>query len=100
MKATVPAGTFYAFPDVRELCEKLGIKSHGLALYLLEGADDSVGLACLGGECFGEAGQGFLRFSCAGSDEDLIQAMDFFRVAITRADRIAAFLVQRPKYCL
>jgi len=100
VKAILPAGTFYAFPDVRELCEKLGIKSHGLALYLLEGADDSVGLACLGGECFGEAGQGFLRFSCAGSDEDLIQAMDFFRVAITRTDRIAAFLVQRPKYCL
>lgn len=48
MKAILPAGTFYAFPDVRELCAKLGIKSHGLALYLLEGADDSVGLACLG----------------------------------------------------
>ncbi len=98
--ATVPAGTFYAFPDVRKLCESIGITSHGLALYLLERADDSVGLACLGGECFGEAGQGFLRFSCAGSDEDLIQAMDFFRLAITRTDRIKAFLAERPKYCL
>ncbi len=100
VKATIPAGTFYAFPDVRQLCETLGIQSHGLALYLLEGADESVGLACLGGECFGEAGQGFLRFSCAGSDEDLSQAMDFFRVAITRTDRIKAFLGERPQFSL
>ncbi len=60
-----PAGTFYVFPDVRAACNRLGITSHGLALYLLEGADDRFGVACLGGECFGDAGRGFLRFSCA-----------------------------------
>ena len=27
-----PAGTFYVFPDVRTLCNRLGITSHGLAL--------------------------------------------------------------------
>src|SRR6516164_7976038 len=48
-----PAGTFYVFPDVRALCNRLGLTSHGLALYLLEGADDKFGVACLGGECFG-----------------------------------------------
>ena len=32
--------------------------SHGLAMYLLEGADDEFGVACLGGECFGAAGAG------------------------------------------
>ncbi len=52
-----PAGTFYVFPDVRAICNRLGITSHGLALYLLEGADDQFGVACLGGECFGEAGR-------------------------------------------
>ena len=36
-----PAGTFYVFPDVRAVCNRLGITSHGLALYLLEGADDA-----------------------------------------------------------
>ena len=65
----MPAGTFYVFPNVRPICKRLGITSHGLAMYLLEGADDKNGVACLGGECFGPAGQGFLRFSCAEPDE-------------------------------
>ena len=32
-----PAGTFYVFPDVRSVCNRLKITSHGLAYYLLEG---------------------------------------------------------------
>ena len=59
----MPAGTFYAFPNVSAICRRLGITSHGLAMYLLEGADDRKGVACLGGECFGPAGQG----SCASA---------------------------------
>ena len=70
-------GTFYVFPDVRAVCNRLGITSHGLALYLLEGADDRFGVACLGGECFGDAGRGFLRFSCAEPDERIDQAIAF-----------------------
>ncbi len=54
----MPAGTFYVFPKVEPICTRLGITSHGLAMYLLEGADDKRGVACLGGECFGAAGQG------------------------------------------
>ena len=60
-----PDGTFYVFPDVKAVCNRLGLTSHGLAMFLLEAADDQTGLACLGGECFGAAGAGFLRFSCA-----------------------------------
>src|SRR5262249_51533473 len=60
-RVTRPAGTFYVFPDVRAICNRLGITSHGLALYFLEDADDAFGVACLGGECFGDAGAGFLR---------------------------------------
>ena len=48
-------GTFYAFPDVSAHCRRLGITSHGLAMFLLEAADDKKGVACLGGECFGPA---------------------------------------------
>src|SRR5438094_987831 len=59
VRVAMPAGTFYAFPDVSAICRRLGIRSHGLAMYLLEGADDATGVACLGGECFGEAGAGF-----------------------------------------
>ena len=61
-------------------------------MYLLEGADDRLGVACLGGECFGAAGQGFLRFSCAEPDERLVQAVAFFKEAITRTDRVKFYV--------
>jgi aspartate aminotransferase len=95
-----PAGTFYVFPDVRAICNRLQITSHGLALYLLEGADDDFGVACLGGECFGEAGQGFLRFSCAEPDERIDQAMQFLPQALERGDRVRRYLASNPQYVL
>jgi aspartate aminotransferase len=64
-RALDPTATFYVFPNVARVCNELGVTSHGLALYMLQGADDHFGIACLGGECFGQAGGGFLRFSCA-----------------------------------
>ncbi len=98
VRVEMPAGTFYAFPDVSALCRRLGIVSHGLAMYLLEGADDRLGVACLGGECFGPAGQGFIRFSCAEPDERLLQAVRFLGDAVQRTDRVARYLEQHPKY--
>jgi aspartate aminotransferase len=95
-----PAGTFYAFPNVSALCRRLGIRSHGLAMYLLEGADDRQGVACLGGECFGPAGQGFLRFSCAEPDDRLRQAVAFLAEAVTRPDRVARYLEANPRFRL
>jgi aspartate aminotransferase len=100
LKATKPAGTFYVFPDVRPLCNRLGITSHGLALYLLEGADDDFGVACLGGESFGEAGRGFLRFSCAEPDERIDKALAFLPEALKREDRVARFLAEHPEFVL
>ena len=96
----MPAGTFYVFPKVSSICERLGIRSHGLAMYLLEGADDRLGVACLGGECFGEAGAGFLRFSCAEPDERLRQAVHFLAEAVQRTDRGKRVLEANPKYRL
>lgn len=96
----MPAGTFYAFPNVAPICRRLGITSHGLAMYLLEGADDKLGVACLGGECFGPAGAGFLRFSCAEPDDRLVQAVKFLADAVTRTDRVMAYLAKNPKYRL
>jgi aspartate aminotransferase len=95
-----PTATFYVFPNVAPLCNRLGIQSHGLALYLLQAADDNFGVACLGGECFGDAGHGFLRFSCAEPNERLQQALDFIPVAIGREDRIQSFLEQNPQFRL
>ena len=99
-RALDPTATFYVFPNVARVCNKLGVTSHGLALFMLQGADDKVGIACLGGECFGQAGAGFLRFSCAESNDRLQQALDFIPQAIARTDRLAAWLDKNPQYRL
>lgn len=96
----MPGGTFYVFPSVAEVCNRLGIKSHGLAMYLLEGADPDKGVACLGGECFGEAGAGFLRLSCAAPDHRLRAGMEFMADAVERADRVEAYLADHPQHRL
>ena len=96
----MPGGTFYVFPSVAAVCNRLGITSHGLALYLLEGADDKRGVACLGGECFGEAGRGFLRLSCAQPDERIAEAFAFMADAFTRTERVAAYLDAKPEHRL
>jgi len=100
VSALDPTATFYVFPNVAPVCNELGVTSHGLALYLLQGADDKFGIACLGGECFGQAGAGFLRFSCAEPNDRLKQALDFIPTAIGRKDRLAAWLRQNPQYRL
>ncbi|HEX5419884.1 MAG TPA: aminotransferase class I/II-fold pyridoxal phosphate-dependent enzyme [Gammaproteobacteria bacterium] len=95
-----PTATFYVFPNVAPVCNRLGVTSHGLALFLLEGADDDFGIACLGGECFGEAGAGFLRLSCAEPNERLQRALDFIPEALSRTDRLEAWLARKPQYRL
>jgi aspartate aminotransferase len=95
-----PNATFYLFPSVAPVCERLGITSHGLAMYLLEAADDDLGVACLGGESFGEAGGGFLRFSCAEPDEMLAEALAFLPDAFSRTDRVVRYLANHPQYRL
>src|SRR5256885_8712288 len=96
----ISAGTFYAFPDVSAICRRLAIQSHGLAMYLLEGADDHFGVACLGGECFGPAGQGFLRFSCAELDERIDQAVAFLPAVLDRRDRVGRYRDANPQFVL
>jgi aspartate aminotransferase len=96
----MPAGTFYVFPNVSAVCHRVGLKSHGLAMYLLEGADDQKGVACLGGECFGPSGQGFLRFSCSEPDDRIVEAVRFFAEGVTRKDRVRAYREANPKHLL
>jgi aspartate aminotransferase len=99
-RALDPTATFYVFPNVARVCNQLGVTSHGLALYMLQGADDEFGIASLGGECFGQAGAGFLRFSCAEPNDRLQQALDFIPKAIARTDRLAGWLGNNPQYRL
>jgi aspartate/methionine/tyrosine aminotransferase len=63
----IPGGAFYAFANVRET----GIPSRELADRLLYEA----GVSCLNGGCFGEYGEGFIRFSYANSYENLMEAV-------------------------
>jgi aspartate aminotransferase len=100
VSCVMPGGTFYVFPSVAGVCNRLGITSHGLALYLLEGADDARGVACLGGECFGDAGRGFLRLSCAQPDERIAEAFGFMADAFTRKARVDAYLNAHPEFRL
>jgi aspartate aminotransferase len=96
----MPGGSFYVFPSVAGVCNRLGITSHGLAMYFLEGADPRRGVACLGGECFGDAGAGFLRLSCAEPDDRLRLAVEFIADAVTRKDAVAAYLAEHPEHRL
>ena len=71
----VPAGAFYAFPNIT----KTGIKSKVLATALLEEA----GVACLSGTDFGQYGEGYLRFSYANSLDNINEALRRFERYIT-----------------
>lgn len=95
-----PGGAFYVFPNVAKICNRLGLTSHGLAMYLLEGADDALGVACLGGECFGQAGSGFLRFSCAEPNEQLHEALGFIAQAVQRTERVERYLADHSEHRL
>jgi aspartate/methionine/tyrosine aminotransferase len=64
----LPLGAFYVFADARAF----GADSRRLAFSLLEEAH----VAVTPGIDFGEAGEGWLRFSCAASEETLREALD------------------------
>jgi aspartate aminotransferase len=65
----MPHGAFYAFPSITGT----RISSKQLADKLL----DEAGVACLSGTAFGGRGEGFLRFSCANSVENILRALEW-----------------------
>lgn len=73
----VPRGAFYAFPNVAGT----GWNERELATALLEEA----GVATIAGTDFGDHGAGFIRVSCANSQENIAAAID----------RIEAFLGEK-----
>ncbi|HET6947247.1 MAG TPA: pyridoxal phosphate-dependent aminotransferase [bacterium] len=76
LSCTMPSGAFYAFPNAK----RLDGNSKRLADYLLNDA----GVACLSGTAFGDAGQGYLRFSYANSVENITEALRRIREALKR----------------
>jgi len=79
ISCSVPAGAFYAFPNVKGT----GLPSKDLADMLLYEA----GVACLDGNCFGSHGDGYLRFSYANSLENIQEALNRIRKISSRWTR-------------
>jgi aspartate/methionine/tyrosine aminotransferase len=66
-RCPLPGGAFYAFPNVTAT----GMSSRELADFLLKEA----GVAGLNGGSFGKHGDGYIRFSYANSQANLIEAV-------------------------
>ena len=71
-----PRGAFYVFPNVTALRRP----SKEIATFLLEEG----GVAVLGGNAFGEFGEGYLRLSYAASRDTIGVALDRMRKALAR----------------
>ncbi len=76
---TLPAGAFYAYPNVKEFTEKQGRTARELQHILLH----EYGVACLDGTCFGPGGEGYLRFSYANSKENIEKGLERLRDAFS-----------------
>lgn len=72
--ANQPNGAFYVYADCSKVCERMGIDSASkLCIMLLE----QCGVACTPGADFDQLnGEHFIRFSCAGTVEDISEAGD------------------------
>src|SRR5262245_59863741 len=70
-RCLLPAGAFYAFPNVTGT----GIPSSELSNILLQEA----GVACLNGGSFGKQGDGYIRFSYANSLDNINEAVNRIR---------------------
>jgi aspartate aminotransferase len=75
-RCAVPAGAFYAFPNI----EGTGMTSKALEEYLLNDA----GVACLSGGAFGAHGEGYLRLSYANSLANIEDAVGRIKRASSR----------------
>lgn len=63
-----PAGAFYAFPNITGT----GLSSNALQSAMLE----TSGVAAIAGTSFGIHGEGYIRFSYANSEENILRAID------------------------
>ena len=81
-RCAVPGGAFYAFANITGT----GMESKPLADMLL----NDFGVSCLNGGCFGEYGEGYVRFSYANSLENLLEAVARIKKAAVRWEALVA----------
>ncbi|MAE45808.1 MAG: aspartate aminotransferase [Planctomycetes bacterium] len=67
ISCVLPKGAFYAFPNVSELGLDTRELEHGLL--------NEAGVACLSGTSFGAFGAGYMRFSYANSEENILEGL-------------------------
>ena len=87
-RCAVPGGAFYAFANVTGT----GIPCKELADYLLYEA----GVSCLQGGCFGEYGDGYIRFSYANSLANLMEAVERIKKVSVRWKAVAVPATTAP----
>ena len=80
-RCAVPEGAFYAFPNVTGT----GMASKELADLLLQDA----GVAGVDGGCFGQYGEGYIRFSYANALPNILEAMERIKRVSARWERPA-----------
>jgi aspartate/methionine/tyrosine aminotransferase len=68
ISCVLPKGAFYAFPNITGT----GLSSKEFADRLLE----EYGVAGIAGTSFGDAGEGYVRFSTANSEANLSRALE------------------------
>jgi aspartate aminotransferase len=81
-RCPIPGGAFYAFANVKGT----GMSSKEVADLLLYDA----GVSCLNGGCFGEYGEGYVRFSYANSLENLEEAVRRIKAVAHKWEPVAA----------
>ena len=70
-----PRGAFYAFANIKDT----GISS----MAFQEKALEEYGVACISGTSFGQFGEGYVRLSCANSDEAIEEAIRRIQQMVT-----------------
>jgi aspartate/methionine/tyrosine aminotransferase len=71
-----PKGAFYVFPNVKAIKRPSG--------QIAEAILNEAGVAVLGGQAFGEYGEGFLRLSYANSADNIRKALERMRPVLAR----------------
>ena len=70
----MPGGAFYAFPNIKET----GLSSEEAQDLFLNEA----GVATIAGTSFGDAGEGYVRFSYANNSENIVRAIAKIRAVL------------------
>ena len=73
ISCTMPRGAFYAFPNIKDT----GMTSRECADFIL----DKAGVAVVPGSAFGDAGEGYLRFSYATEMDVIDEAIEKMKLA-------------------